>query len=107
MPGTHIVLRISPIPGKFNILADCLEVGQTFEYRMVVGSIGVEDIVIHLSKTQFPNVDLFTTRFSHKLPLFVHVLPVPDNQALVIEALSMNWNYLHAYAFSTNNSDTF
>ena len=33
----------------------------------------------------------------HKLPLYVS--PVPDNHALVIDALSMNWNCHHAYAF--------
>ena len=45
----------------------------------------------------FPNVDLFVTRFNHKLPLYVS--PVPDNQVLGIDTLSMNWNNLHAYAF--------
>ena len=45
----------------------------------------------------FPNVDLFVTLFNHKLPLYVSV--VPDNQALTKDTLSMNWNYLHAYAF--------
>ena len=45
----------------------------------------------------YPNVDLFATQFNHKLPLYVSA--VPDNQALVINALSVNWNCLHAYAF--------
>ena len=39
---------------------------------------------------------LFATGFIHKLPLYV--APVPDNQAFAIEALSINWNNLHAYA---------
>ena len=42
-------------------------------------------------------MDLFATRFNHKLPLYVS--PVLDNQAFAIAAFSMNWNYLHAYAF--------
>ena len=46
---------------------------------------------------KFPKVDLFETRFNHKLPLYVTT--VPDNQALAIDELSMNWNFLHAYAF--------
>ena len=29
----------------------------------------------------------------------LYVSPVPDNQALAIDTLSMNWNFLHAYAF--------
>ena len=46
---------------------------------------------------KFSNVDLFATRFNHKLPLCVS--PVPDSHALAVDALSMNWYYLHAYAF--------
>ena len=46
---------------------------------------------------RFPSVDLFATHFNHKLSLYVS--PVPYNQAFVIDALSMNWNNLHAYAF--------
>ena len=45
----------------------------------------------------FPNMDLFATRFNHKLQLYV--TPVQDNKALAIDALSMDWNHLHAYAF--------
>ena len=46
---------------------------------------------------KFPNVDLFVTRFNHKLSLYVS--PVQDNKALAIDALSMDSNHLHAYAF--------
>ena len=46
---------------------------------------------------KFNNVDLFATRVNHKHPLYVS--QVPDNQAFAIDALSMNWNNLHAYAF--------
>ena len=49
----------------------------------------------------FPNVDLFATQFSHKLPLYVS--PVQENKALAIDALSMDWNLLHAYAFPPLN----
>ena len=47
--------------------------------------------------TQFPNIDLFATRLNHRLPLYVS--PIPDQKALSIDALSMNWNHIHAYAF--------
>ena len=43
------------------------------------------------------NLDLFATRFNHKLPPYVS--PVLDNQAFAIDAFSMNWNNLHAYSF--------
>ena len=45
----------------------------------------------------YPNVDLFATGFNHRLPLYVS--PVPHNHALATDALSMDWNLLHAYAF--------
>ena len=45
----------------------------------------------------FPIMDLFTTRLSHKLPLYVSL--VLDNQAFAIDTLSMNWNNLHDQQF--------
>ena len=45
----------------------------------------------------YHNLDLFATRFNHKLPLYVS--PVLDNHAFAIDAFSMNWNHIHAYAF--------
>ena len=40
---------------------------------------------------------LFDTRFNNKLPLFVS--PVPDPQATAVDALSLPWEDLDAYAF--------
>ena len=34
---------------------------------------------------------------NHRLPLYLS--PIPDQKALSIDALSMNWNHIHAYAF--------
>ena len=45
----------------------------------------------------FPSMDLFVMLFNHKLPLYGS--PFPDNQAFAIDALSVYWNSLHAYAF--------
>ena len=44
-----------------------------------------------------PNIDLFATHLNHRVPLYVS--PIPDQKALSIDALSMNWNRIHAYAF--------
>ena len=44
-----------------------------------------------------PAVDLFATRFNHKLPRFVS--PVPDRLAWQADALSLRWEDLDAYAF--------
>jgi len=42
-------------------------------------------------------VDLFATRFNHRLPLFVS--PVPDPLALAVDALSMDWEGMSGYAY--------
>ena len=45
----------------------------------------------------FPSIDLFATRLNHRLPLYVS--PIPDQKALSKDALTMDWNRIHAYAF--------
>ena len=45
----------------------------------------------------FPSIDLVATRLNHRLPFYVS--PIPDQKALSIDALSMDWNSIHAYAF--------
>ena len=44
-----------------------------------------------------PHVDLFATRWNTKLPAFMS--PVPDPQVLAMDALSLPWQDLWAYAF--------
>ena len=45
----------------------------------------------------FPSIDLFATGLNHRLSL--HVSPIPDQKALSIDAITMDWNHIHAYAF--------
>ena len=61
---------------------------------MSFGSIGGE---FYFSNAQFSQCGFVCDTFNHKLPLYVS--PVPDNHALAVDALSVNWNFLHAYAF--------
>ena len=61
---------------------------------MVFGSVGGE---FHFSNAQFSQCGYFSTRFNHKLPLYLST--VSDNHRLAIDALSINWNFLHASAF--------
>ena len=90
-----IVIRVRHIPGKFNILADHL----SRLYRPLKTEWALDQSVANsiLQMLNNPSGDLFATGFNHKLPLYVS--PVPDNHALAIDALSMNWNFLHANAF--------
>ena len=81
-----IILRIRYIPGKFNILEDPfsrLDKPLNTEWSL---DQSVTNRIFQM--LYFPNVDLFETRFNHKLPLYLS--PVPDNQALATDALSMN-----------------
>ena len=47
--------------------------------------------------TGYPNIDLFATSLNNRLPTYVS--PIPDNRALAMDALSMNWDRIHGYAF--------
>ena len=90
-----IVIRVRHIPRQ--IQHSCrppLKTRQTYQVRMGSGSTVANSVFQMLN---FPNVDLFATRFNHRLPLYVS--PVQDYKALAIDALSMDWNHLHAYAF--------
>ena len=91
----QIIVRFRHIPGKFNNLADRLS-----RIDKIVKTEWALDQSIANSIFQmfnYPILDLFVTRFNHKLPLYVS--PVLDNQAFAIDAFSMNRNHLHAYAF--------
>ena len=90
-----IVIRVRHIPGKFNILADRLSrLDKPIKTEWALDQTVANSVFQMLN---FPNVDLFATRFNHRLPLYVS--PVQDYKALAIDALSLDWNHLHAYAF--------
>ena len=48
----------------------------------------------------FPSIDLFATRLNHRLPLYVS--PIPDQKALSIDAITLDWNRKHAYKQNTD-----
>ena len=89
------IIRIRHIPGKFNVLADRLpRIDKIVKTEWSLDQSIVNSI---FQMFNYPNLNLFATHFNHKLPLYVS--PVLDNQAFAIDAFSMNWNNLHAYAF--------
>ena len=79
-----VVIRVRHIPGKFS------RIDKPFKIEWPLNQSNANSIL------QMLNVDAFATRFNHKLLSYVSA--VPDNHALAIDALSMNWNLLHAYA---------
>ena len=90
-----IVLRARHIPGRLNVIADKL----SRHNQVIQTELSLDQQVFSLlcSNWGLPQVDLFATRFNHKLPRFVS--PVPDQQAWAVDALSLSWESLAVYAF--------
>ena len=90
-----IVLRARHIPGRLNVIADKLS-----RHNQVIQtewSLSQEVFILLCSRWAQPQVDLFATRFNHKLPQFVS--PVPDPAAWAVDALSLPWENMDVYAF--------
>ena len=91
----QITLRARHIPGRLNVIADKLSrLGQTIQTEW---SLLQEVFQLICKRWYHPQVDLFATRYNHKLPRFVS--PVPDPQAWAVDALSLPWEDLDPYAF--------
>ena len=91
----HVTLKARHIPGHLNVIAYKLSrLGQTIQTEW---SLLPEVFRRICSRWHQPQIDLFATRFNHKLPQFVS--PVPDPLALAVDALTLPWDELDAYAF--------
>ena len=91
----QIVLRARHIPGHLNVIADKLSRhGQVIQTEWSLLQEVFDQICRRWHK---PEVDLFATKFNHKLPRFVS--PVPDLLAWKVDALSVPWQGLDAYVF--------
>jgi ribonuclease HI len=83
------------VQGAANVLADALSRSHT----VVATEWTIANRVLDRVWRRYfkPMVDLFATRFNHRLP--VYVSPVPDPQAWAVDALAISWEGLEAYAF--------
>ena len=91
----RVTLRARHIPGRLNVVADNLSrLGHTIQTEW---SLLQEVFQAICSRWHRPNIDLFATRFNNKLAQFVS--PVPDPLATAVDALSLPWEDLDAYAF--------
>ena len=91
----QVTLKARHIPGHLNVIADKLSrLGQTIQTEW---SLLPEVFQRLCRKWHRPQIDLFATRFNHKLPQFVS--PVPDSLAVAVDALTLTWDDLDAYAF--------
>lgn len=92
-------LRACHIQGRSNVIADHLtSAGQMLPTEW---SLKQEVLDLLFSRWGTPHVDLFATRYNRKLPLFVS--PVPDPEALDVDALSISWEGTNAYAFPSQS----
>ena len=91
----QVTLRARHIPGHLNVIADKLSrLGQTIQTEW---SLLPETFHKLCNRWHRPQIDLFATRFNDKLPQFVS--PVPDPLAVAVDALTLPWEELDAYAF--------
>ena len=83
----QVTLKARHIPGRLNVIADKLSrLGQTIQTEW---SLLPEIFQQICNQWHRPQVDLFATRFNHKLPQFVS--PVPDSLAIAVDALTLPW----------------
>jgi hypothetical protein len=91
----QIRLVVRHIPGRLSVLADSLSrslapVNTEWEFHQAV----FQSIVLHWGN---PNIDLFATSLNFKVTTFVS--PVPDPRAYAVDAMSLSWEGMFAYAF--------
>ena len=91
----NIQLLAKHIPGRFNTLAD--RMSRIDKPISTEWSLNQEIANKIFQIMDFPSIDLFATRLNHRLPFYVS--PIPDQKALSIDALTMDWNRIQAYAF--------
>ena len=91
-----ILLSARHIAGKANVLADALSRSRGVVQTEWTLNRDVLQAVWDAWDLK-PMVDLFATKFSKRLP--VYVSPVPDPEAWGVDALSFDWSGLIAYAF--------
>jgi len=92
----QIQLVVRHIPGHLNVLADTVSrslapVNTEWELLQVIFN------AISLLWGRH-HLDLFATSLNHKLYTFVS--PVPDSLAYAVDAMSISWKGMFAYAFS-------
>ena len=90
-----VVLRVKCIPGQLTVIAD--KMSRDNQVIQTEWSLSQQVFNLLCSRWARPQLDLFATRFNHKLPNFVSL--VPDQKAWAVDALSLQWKDLDVYAF--------
>ena len=91
----HVSLSTKFVPGKLNVLADSLSrKGQIIHTEWTIHK-GTLSQIFHL--WEVPHIDLFATRMNNRLPIFIS--PFHDPRAWAVDAMSLSWEGMIAYAF--------
>ncbi|KAK7115603.1 hypothetical protein V1264_001441 [Littorina saxatilis] len=90
-----VVLSAKYLPGRLNVLADSLS--RSSKIVHTEWTITHQALLRLWAQAEKPSIDLFATRYSRSLPMFVS--PFPDPEAWEVNALEISWSGLHAYAF--------
>ena len=89
-----IVVRATHVAGKDNTLADALSRGRASQGEWELDPGWADWLFLQLGR---PNLDLFATAENTKLPVFCSRAFHP--RAWAVDALSLSWDGLEAYAF--------
>ena len=95
LDDNHICARARHIPGCRNVLADALS--RPDKPSPTEWMLHPRAFQMVCENHHRPLIDLFATNRNNQLP--VYVSPLPDPQAYAVDALSMSWEDLDAYAF--------
>ena len=91
-----IAARARHIPGYLNVMADLLS--RSNQAHSTPWSLHQQVLKQICQRWFIPYVDLFATHLNYQVPLYIY--PVPEQNALDINALNINWSGLTAYAYS-------
>ena len=91
----EIILRARYIPGKLNALADQLSRrGQILHTEWSLCPRIFKQLCNQFTK---PMWDLFATKYNKKLEIYASPMPDPESEA--VDALSLSWENMWAYAY--------
>ena len=91
----QITLKARHIPGCLNVMADLLS--RSKQVQSTEWSLHPQVFKQICHKWFAAHVDLFATRLSHKVPLYIP--QVPDENGWDTDALNINWLGLTSYAY--------
>lgn len=90
----NLTFRAAHIAGKLNVLADHLSRNKIQPTEWTLNNQIVQSVFAMWGE---PTIDLFASVHNHKRPVFCAWIPHPS--ALAVDALSISWEKMWAYAF--------